>query len=105
MEELNDRLMSTFGAPLAPLDMTVSNIIVHDLLGESFANELDIAVHYSIEGLFEPQKVKSFKALQKYTEAHKNGGWDETLRTWPCLAGDSSITLSFVDQSAPNQLH
>ena len=41
MEEVNDRFMIRSSIPLIPMDMTMSNLIVHNLIGEPFANELD----------------------------------------------------------------
>ncbi len=93
IEELNDRLMILCGSPLVPMDMTVSNIIVHDLIGEDFANQLDLAVHYSVEALFASSEYKDTTLFCKYVEKQKQG-WENTLERWPCLAGDSSITLS-----------
>jgi len=72
IEEVNDQIMVDCGLPLAPIDMTVSNVVVHDLLGEEFANELDLAVHYSIEAL-------------------------DVLERWPCLASDATIELNLTN--------
>ena len=94
IEEVNDRVMMSSGIPLAPMDMTVSNIIVHDLLGEEFANQLDLAVHYSTEVLFEKMDLNSSPEFQTYVATHKAIGWEDELTRWPCLAGDSSISLT-----------
>ncbi|PCK09379.1 MAG: hypothetical protein COA42_04425 [Alteromonadaceae bacterium] len=101
MEEVNDRIMMKYGIPLVPMDMTVSNLIVHNLLGDDFANELDTAVHYSIEGLFKTDKFIDQPQFNNYVENHKRDGWDSDLKRWPCLAGDSSITLN-LDMNVPD---
>ncbi len=41
VEELNDRFMLVAGAPLLTLDMTTANLIMHSLIGEPYANQLD----------------------------------------------------------------
>ena len=41
LEEVNDHHVRHLQRPLLPVDMTEANIIVHHLLGEELANELD----------------------------------------------------------------
>lgn len=93
IEELNDRLMLVAGIPLAPLDMTMSNVLIHEILGESFANKLDLAVHYSIETLFKPENFEKNEKFINYVNNRKLKGWTQALEQWPCLAGDSFFSL------------
>lgn len=95
MEEVNDRFIGQLGIPLAPMDMTRSNIIIHHLIGEPFANELDDAVHFSVESLMAKGKAFESEAFLAYVSEHKNQGWSKELERWPCLARDLSITLRF----------
>jgi len=103
VEEINDRVMMASGVPLAPMDMTLSNIIVHDLLGDEFANQLDLAVHYSIESLFESDKFFHNADFTGYLETNHRDDWHEAIQKWPCLAGDQSITLR-LDNQVDSQL-
>jgi hypothetical protein len=110
MEEVNDRFIGQIGIPLAPMDMTRSNIIVHHLIGEPFANELDEAVHYSVESLMTKEDAFQNEAFLSYVNDHKNRGWSKELERWPCLARDLSITLRFEkdiegDYQADEALH
>ena len=105
MEEINDRFIGRCGIPLAPMDMTRSNIIIHHLIGEPFANELDLAVQYSVESLMTKERVFSQGLFLKYVEEHKHRGWSEELRRWPCLAKDLAIDLSFSEPSGDEPLH
>lgn len=98
VEELNDRITMIAGVPLAPVDMGVSNVIVHDLLGEEFANHLDLAVHYAIESLFKTEDIFNNSNFTDYIAHCKKYGWDETLRCWPCLTGDPSIFLKLNNE-------
>lgn len=95
MEEVNDRVLMSCGVPLTPMDMTLSNIVVHDLLGEEYANELDLAVHFAIETLFDNSNLMGSKQLADFVVEHSRAGWDQVVKQWPCLAGDSSIELNF----------
>jgi hypothetical protein len=104
MEEINDRFIGRCGIPLAPMDMTRSNLIIHHLIGEPFANELDMAVQYSVELLMNQDKVFSTKQFQQYAEEHRHRGWAEELERWPCLAGDLAINLNFSEPT-PQALH
>ncbi|SMF13567.1 hypothetical protein SAMN02745866_00852 [Alteromonadaceae bacterium Bs31] len=100
IEEINDRVMMASGLPLAPMDMTLSNIIVHDLLGDDFANQLDLAVHYSIESLFESDNFFRSADFKKYLQHHHDDGWVKAVEKWPCLAGDSAIQLNLDHKPA-----
>lgn len=105
IEEVNDQIMVDCGMPLAPIDMTISNIVVHDLIGEEFANQLDLAVHYAIEALFQQQNFSANPKFSAYIEDHKKNGWNDILEKWPCLAGDSSIELSLTSKTDEDSLH
>lgn len=94
IEEINDRITLACGIPLAPLDTTLSNIIVHDILGEEFANQLDLAVHYAIESLFNTDSLLRNERFRDYVRKHKQHGWSGVLQRWPCLAEDSAISLN-----------
>lgn len=45
IEELNDYCAVATSSPLLPLDITCSNLIIHQLIGEPFANFLDELVN------------------------------------------------------------
>ncbi len=93
IEEINDRVTLLCGAPLLPLDMTFSNLVVHELLGEEFANQLDLAVHYAIEVLFPLETLRENTDFINYINHCRRRGWSDTLRRWPSLAGDPAALL------------
>jgi len=95
MEEVNDRFIGHCGIPLAPMDMTRANLIVHHLIGESFANELDEAVQYSVELLLNRDSFFAQAGFQAYMDEHRQRGWSEELTRWPCLADHVDIDLDF----------
>lgn len=100
VEEVNDRLMMLCNVPLAPMDMTLSNIIVHDLLGEAFANQLDLAVHYATEALFQPDNLASNSALANFVRSDCSRQWRNTLEGWPKLTEGSAVSL-LLPESEP----
>lgn len=104
IEEVNDQITVDCGVPLAPIDMTVSNIVVHDLLGDKFANELDLAVHYAVEALFEHLKLAENIQFQEYINHQQKDNWKDILKRWPCLVGDASIELD-LDHNSAEAIH
>jgi len=95
IEEVNDRILGRCGIPLAPMDMTRSNLIVHELIGEPYANELDFVVFYATESHMNKESTMDNPAFHHYVEEHRKHGWKAELDQWPCLAEDLSISLSF----------
>lgn len=100
LEELNDRLFMLGGAPLIPMDMTMANIVMHDILGEDFANQLDLAVHYAIEALCDPQDLAANRQLKDFLHQQKTVHWEDHLQRWPCLVERSAISVNFPAETA-----
>ncbi len=98
LEEVNDRFMAKSGIPLAPMDMTVANVIAHELIGEPFANELDQAVLFSAELLLNEHGFEGAN-ISRYVNLHRDKGWTEELERWPCLVEDLSIRVEFETDS------
>lgn len=94
LEEVNDRFMAKSGIPLAPMDMTVANVIAHELIGEPFANELDQAVLFSAELLLNEHGFEGAN-IANYVNAHRDHGWAQELERWPCLTDDLAISVEF----------
>jgi hypothetical protein len=68
LEEVNDHHIRHLQRPLLPLDMTEANIIVHHLLGDEFATQLEQLVQYTASQLLEREhvwaKVRSLPGTQ-----------------------------------------
>lgn len=103
VEEVNDRMMMFVGIPLSPFDMTLSNIVVHDILGEDFANSLDLAVHFSVESLFNSHELTSNPCFARFVEQHRRQNWQHEKTPCPCLAEDAAIGLQYA--TTPLVLH
>ncbi len=104
LEEVNDRFMAQSGIPLAPMDMTMPNIIAHELIGEPFANELDQAVLFSAELLLNEHRLEG-ENVRRYVHQHRQEGWDKELARWPCLQADLTIEVDFGGPPAPEVWH
>ncbi|MGS2723470.1 hypothetical protein ACVBEJ_06965 [Porticoccus sp. GXU_MW_L64] len=89
IEEVNDRYMTHLGAPLVPMDMTRSNLIVHHLIGEEFANQLDNAV----EGAVNELQHRDSPPLTSFVNRCRQRNMDRELIRWPCLTDNLSINL------------
>lgn len=93
LEEVNDHYMANTGIPLIPLDTTVSNLIIHHLIGEPFANELDEAVNFAVEQVTKKTRPERSRYWQDYRQAHTGNRWQEELNNWPCLTDTLSVKL------------
>jgi hypothetical protein len=104
LEEINDRFIGCCGVPLAPMDMTRVNVIMHELIGEPYANELDQAVLFSAELLLNQYDFGSAD-FQKYTELHLARDWSAELQRWSCLTKDVTIVLDFGQRQGSKSSH
>jgi hypothetical protein len=88
IEEVNDYYFLHTGAPLMPMDMTRANLIIHSLIGESFANKLDATVHDNVNALMRGETGKALKLKVARLE-----NWSSTTHNWPCLSSNYGISL------------
>ncbi len=86
-EEVNDTYIMRVGQPMIPFDMTMSNVIVHSLIGEPFANELDQVVMVAAKGIFGSHKVyeKNDKFLA-FMSKKENDNLVTIAQNWPCMS-------------------
>ncbi len=101
IEEVNDRFMSCYNTPLVPIDMTRSNLIIHHLIGEPFANRLDQAVRLITDNLQNYDLVFVPDACKKDRSAR----WASDLQRWPCLVDNLSINLLLNGQAVRIMIH
>ncbi|MFT4711798.1 MAG: hypothetical protein ACJAVI_005716 [Candidatus Azotimanducaceae bacterium] len=80
IEEIDDKVESFIRLPLSPINLMYSNIIIHEVIGDRFANRLDL----NLTKLINPSGIT--KAL---LEANLGNVQIETQRTAGlCLSGD-----------------
>lgn len=93
IEEMNDRFVNHSGLPLIPMDMTRSNLIIHQLISEPFANQLDHAIHLMINQLESFGDIFSSDALVQHLNKNRTN-WAKELKKWPCLVDSLAIRFS-----------
>lgn len=98
VEEVNDLYIKHFQQPLIPLDTTVANLIAHQLIGESFANQLDEVVHHSVDNLLNEESF-ALESVEAYREKLSSPDTGAAWKRWPCLSRQLGVGLD-LDQSA-----
>ncbi|MEH6567251.1 MAG: hypothetical protein V7756_18145 [Halopseudomonas sp.] len=93
VEEVNDCYLAHGGEALIPMDTTRANLIVHQLLGDDFANQLDAAVETAVGGLL-PQEAFSSDNFQAYLAQQREVG-RELWQQWPCMSEELGIDIAW----------
>ncbi|TDG15804.1 hypothetical protein E2F43_06145 [Seongchinamella unica] len=89
LEEVNDHHIRHLQRPLLPLDMTEANLIVHYLLGDKLATQLEQLVQFTASHLLEREHVwEKVKALQGIEPAP-----GELICTGTLVQADQQIRL------------
>ncbi|HSX69979.1 MAG TPA: hypothetical protein VLF16_03520, partial [Pseudomonas sp.] len=92
VEEVNDRYIAHLGQPLIPLDTTVANVIAHQLIGEPFANQLDEAVHHTLDELLDDSVFRQ-DSVQEYRARLASPQTLAAWQNWPCLSRQLGVEL------------
>jgi len=92
VEEVNDLYIRHFQQPLIPVDTTVANLIAHQLIGESFANQLDEVVHHSVSEMLDEDSF-ALESVEAYRDALTSPATGEAWRRWPCLSRQLGVEL------------
>jgi hypothetical protein len=103
LEELNDTLKAIYDCPIIPVDMTRSNLIVHHIIGEPFANQIDGAIQLLNDKLLE--SINSDSAVQRKLKTYGKNLSSDPLMRYPCLTDSSNIRLLFKSQNTRVRLH
>lgn len=99
-EELNDNYAAHAGHPLLPVNMINANLIIHSLIGEPFANELDEIVHNTVDQMVEKLHVYDSKEFKSHVEDKSEDDFKTIWAQWPCLSTDMGINLSMMQQNS-----
>jgi len=95
LEEVNDQVASISGFQLVPMDMAHASLIMHCVLGESLANQLDHLVLLDIELSPVKKELLDTEAFAHHQKTRAQQGWGEVLTRWPRLQNDLVIELQF----------
>jgi hypothetical protein len=86
-EEVNDTYIMRVGQPMIPFDMTMSNVIVHSLIGEPFANELEQVVMVAAKGIFGEEKAyEGNDKFLAFMDKKDNDNLIQIAQRWPCMS-------------------
>jgi hypothetical protein len=86
-EEVNDTYIMRVGQPMIPFDMTMSNVIVHSLIGEPFANELEQVVMVAAKGIFGENKAyEGNDKFLAFMDKKENDNLVQIAQSWPCMS-------------------
>ncbi|MBT5388713.1 MAG: hypothetical protein HN817_06715 [Porticoccaceae bacterium] len=103
LEELNDLLSSSYDCSVIPVDMTRSNLIVHHIIGEPFANQIDGAIQLLSDKLV--GAIKDDESLQEKLREFSRKRSNDPATRYPCLMESSNIRLLFKSQNTRVRLH
>ena len=92
-----------YNCPVVPVNMTRSNLIVHHIIGEPFANQIDSAIQLLNDKLL-ASLGKDESLRSKLCDYSSSLGNDPTER-FPCLTESSNIRLLFKSQNSRVRLH
>lgn len=93
-EEVNDRYITRVGIPLIPWDMTLANVVAHQLVGEALANDLDERVHLTVSKMMSEELSYESTQFKQYVE-EEQGNLTQIHQSWPCLGNASGIEWAF----------
>lgn len=86
-EEVNDTYIMRVGQPMIPFDMTMSNVIVHSLISEPFANELEQVVMVATKGIFGEEKAyEENEKFLAFMDKKENDNLFQIAQRWPCMS-------------------
>ena len=93
VEELNDVIHTHFSSPIISADITKSNLIVHHIIGEPFANQLDAAIQSLSDRLV--RAIETDSVLQSELRVYCSSVNKQGMPNYPCLAEACHIYLVF----------
>lgn len=91
IEEVNEHFSLQCNEPLIPMDMTRSNLIIHQLIGEPLANQLDLVAQDVAEQL-ERDYLRLDSGIFDQN-ASREIAWGIEVAHWPCLTDTLAVDL------------
>jgi hypothetical protein len=99
VEEVNDLYIKHFGQPLIPSNTTVASVIAHQLIGETFANQLDEAVHHAVDELLDEESF-ALDSVEAYRERLVSPDTEAAWKRWPSLSRQLGVGLDLEQDRA-----
>lgn len=101
LEELNDHYLARAGAVLIPVNMTWSNLMVHTILGEPFANDLDTIVEETVQQIMRSQATYNREQFDGFLHMKQREEWIKLLTNLGEIAQNMDIELKLTAQQPP----
>jgi hypothetical protein len=101
IEEINDRFLLVAGAPLLTLDMTTANLIIHALIGEPYANQLDTEAASTAAHIMNLHVGSSPERFYTANQDQRLKMWTAAWRHWSEEFGLDGIALRFEGEPPP----
>ena len=96
IEEVNDQYLVKTGSTLIPMNMTWANLIVHSILGEEFANQLDEIVDDTVDKMMRSQAIYHEQKFREFVQDRSAEEWIRIWSRWNCLSNNLGIELKFT---------
>ena len=93
MEEMHDNNRSIRASELIDLEATRANLLVHELIGEPFANELDDAITVTVLQIAGPPDYYNLD-LDPFVDQVNNQAWDWMRQYWENLLERNHIRFA-----------
>ncbi|MFK0571633.1 hypothetical protein [Endozoicomonas sp.] len=96
IEEVNDQYLIKTGSTLIPMNMTWANLIIHSILDESFANELDVIADKTVDQMMRSQAIYHQERFMEFIHDRNSEEWIRIWSRWNCLSSNLGIELKFT---------
>jgi len=93
IEEIDDKIESFVGLPLGPLNLMYANIIVHEVIGDRFANRLDSNLTEVIKLSVITRGLLEANLSNAELEKKRANGLSLSGQNVTCLAKDHGLSL------------
>jgi len=92
IEEINDRYFLEAGRVLIPVDMTTANLIIHQLIGEPFSNQLDVLCVELANDLITSRRKKIAQQTVGITP-EKQRLWIQAWQHWSDVLDEKNVSI------------
>ena len=96
IEEVNDHYLVKTGSTLIPMNMTWANLIIHSIIGDSFANELDGAVDKTVSEMMRSPTVFQEERFREFIRNRNTEQWIAAWAHCNCLSNNLGVELKFT---------
>jgi len=93
IEEVNDRFLLETGQALVPVDMITANLIIHNLIGEPFSNQLDDFCFELAKEVVQPSTFQEERFPETLISEKKQIAWTKAWLHWSELLEENHVGL------------